>query len=349
MFNCKQTYRMTRILFTIIFTFVFHLFRLCAQEYSIGDIIEKDGISYKVLSTFLVTDAKESPDTIKSPSKFYQSGELMAINVDEGLSDVVIPTSVGRFIVIGLTDSLFYNHEHNKIWLPNLQFAGNGCFAKLKMKSGALVVHNISQYGYGVFEDLNADLIFDITQEVSLSNAFRKDTMVISSKTKKPIKTYTESKPKGLIKMNTKMLKFDKYKDVYNNCYSATSKNYNNWLDKAFNNDKVFQNNDKADKNRQHNKRSFTTTPRGVNKGFSITASAINHKDYRERLPWGNLTKNYTRKTRYTVYNKRTRKQTYFDDFIPVYDISQKEGWCIKLVDEFGETRYTLNGKKIKE
>lgn len=340
---------MGRILLTIIFTFILQSASIFAQNYAVGDIIKEKGITYKVLSTYLVIDSKESPDTITGPDKFYQSGELMVTEVDEGLIDVVIPTSVGRFLVIGLTDSLFYNHEHNRIWLPDLMFAGNGCFAKLKVGSRALVVHNIIEYGYGIFDRLDADLIFDITKPVSLASAFRKDTTVISTITQKPIRTYTKSMPLGAIKMNTRRLKNDRYKNIVPYCYTTTGKNYTQWLDKAFTNDKSFQKNDISDKNLLHSRRAYTTTPRGNNKGFVITASTTNRKEFQNgNLPWGHLTKNYSRITKYSVINKRNRKNVNYDAFVPVADATQKGGWIIKIKNEYGEAYYTLNGKKIK-
>ena len=117
---------MTRKIY-IITAFILQIINLFAQEYSTGDIIEKDGISYKVLVTYLVTNPKESPDTITGPDKFYQAGEIMAIKVDGNLRDVVIPPAVGRFKVVGLTDSLFYRHEHDRILLPDLNFEGMLC------------------------------------------------------------------------------------------------------------------------------------------------------------------------------------------------------------------------------
>ncbi len=231
---------MIRKVYTFIFAFILNAINLFAQEYSTGDIIEKDGISYKVLVTYLVTNPKESPDTITGPDKFYQAGEIMVTKVDEGLRDVVIPPAVGRFKVVGLTDSLFYRQEHDRIWLPDLNFAGNGCFAKLKMGSGALVIHNIDNLGTAVFDELDADLILDITKQPSWGNSFRK--MNEDS-------TFSTSKPKGLIKINTKMLRYIGKNPIYNDSYSATTRNYTNWLNKAFNYDATFPNSYVEDKN----------------------------------------------------------------------------------------------------
>ena len=331
---------MTRKVYTFIFAFILHTFNLFAQEYSTGDVIEKDGISYKVLVTYLVTDPKESPDAITGPDKFYQAGEIMAIKVDENLTDVVIPSAVGRFKVVGLTDSLFYRHEHNRIWLPELNFAGNGCFAKLKMGSGALVLHNITNLGTGVFDDLEADLIIDITRQPSWGNCFRKMNEDSS---------FTSSVPKGLIKTNTKSLKFVRNNPIYNSCYSATAKNYTKWIDNAFNNDESFTKAQTTDKNPSLSKRTYTTTPKNEKKGLTITASAINVKKI--GYPWGRLTNDYYRLPRYTLTTKkkRNRKSQYYQDFTPVANAALKEGWYVKFTGEEGEVKYLLNGKKIKE
>lgn len=330
---------MTRKVYTFIFAFILNAINLFAQEYSTGDIIEKDGISYKVLVTYLVTNPKESPDTIKGPDKFYQAGEIMVTKVDEGLRDVVIPPAVGRFKVVGLTDSLFYRHEHDRIWLPDLNFAGNGCFAKLKMGSGALVIHNIDNLGTAVFDELDADLILDITKQIKFVESFRK---------MKEDSTFVSSKPKGLIKINTKMLRYIRKNSIYDDSYSASTRNYTNWLNKAFNYDETFSNNYTTDKNSFLNKRTYTTTPKNNKRGLTITAGAINVKKL--GYPWGNLTQKYYRLPRYTVTSKKKKRQTkYYQDFIPVADAMQKEGWHVKFIDEEGEVKYMLNGKIIKE
>lgn len=329
---------MTRKVYTFIFAFILNAFNLFAQEYSTGDVIEKDGISYKVLVTYLVTDPKESPDTITGPDKFYQAGEIMAIKVDENLKDVVIPSAVGRFKVVGLTDSLFYRHEHNRIWLPELNFAGNGCFAKLKMGSGALVLHNITNLGTGVFDELDADLIIDITKQPSWGNSFRKMNEDSS---------YTSSIPKGMIKTNTKTLKYVRNNPIYNRCYSATAKNYTKWIDKAFDDDALFSKTNATDKHQSLSKRTYTTTPKNEKKGLIITAGAINVKKL--GYSWGRLTSDYYRFPKYTVTTKKKRKSQSYREFTPVKDATQKEGWYVKFEGEEGDVKYKLNGKKIKE
>lgn len=330
---------MIRKVYTFIFAFILNAINLFAQEYSTGDIIEKDGISYKVLVTYLVTNPKESPDTITGPDKFYQAGEIMVTKVDEGLRDVVIPPAVGRFMVVGLTDSLFFEHEHDRIWLPDLAFAGNGCFAKLKMRSGALVIHDITNLGESVFDNLDADLILDITKQPSWGNSFRK--MNEDS-------TFSTSKPKGLIKINTKMLRYIRKNPIYNDSYSATTRNYTNWLNKAFNYDTTFPNNYVEDKNSFFSRRTYTTTPKKNKRGLTITAGAINVK--RHGYPWGRLTNDYYRLPRYTVSSKKKRgKSQFYQDFTPVADATLKEGWYVKFVGEEGEVKYMLNGKRIKE
>lgn len=330
---------MIRKVYTFIFAFILNAINLFAQEYSTGDIIEKDGISYKVLVTYLVTNPKESPDTITGPDKFYQAGEIMVIKVDEGLRDVVIPPAVGRFKVVGLTDSLFYRHEHDRIWLPELAFAGNGCFAKLKMRSGALVIHNIDNLGSAVFDELDADLILDITKQIKFGESFRK---------MKEDSTFVSSKPKGLIKINTKMLRYVRKNPIYNDCYSATARNYTKWINDAYNNDDTFTSSYVADKNSFFSRRTYTTTPKKNKRGLTITAGAINVKKL--GYPWGNLTQKYYRLPRYTVTSKKKKRQTkYYQDFIPVADAMQKEGWHVKFIDEEGEVKYMLNGKIIKE
>lgn len=330
---------MIRKVYTFIFAFILNAINLFAQEYSTGDIIEKDGISYKVLVTYLVTNPKESPDTITGPDKFYQAGEIMVIKVDEGLRDVVIPPAVGRFKVVGLTDSLFYRHEHDRIWLPDLNFAGNGCFAKLKMGSGALVIHNIDNLGTAVFDELDADLILDITKQIKFGESFRK---------MKEDSTFVSSKPKGLIKINTKMLRYIRKNSIYDDSYSASTRNYTNWLNKAFNYDETFSSNYTTDKNSFLNKRTYTTTPKKNKRGLTITAGAINVKKL--GYPWGNLTQKYYRLPRYTVTSKKKKRKTqYYQEFTPVADAMQKEGWYVKFVGEEGEVKYMLNGKRIKE
>ncbi len=330
--------RITRFFFASVIAFVLHSFSLFANEYSKGDIIKKDGISYKVLVTYLVVDSKETTDTIQGPDKFYCSGELMVVDVDKSLNDVVIPPSVDRFRVIGLTDSLFYRHEHDRIWLPKLQFAGNGCFAKLKMKSGVLVVHDISNLGMGVFDELDADLIFDITRKVTWGNAFSK--MRADS-------SFVPSVPKGLIKTNTRMLGFIRNSYVYDDCYGATADNYKKWINKAFNEDEKFQQNDLVSKSERFNKRTYSTTPRKSKNGFTITASAVDVKGM--GYPWGNLTRSYYRRANYSVLDKKSRKTTYYQDFIPVADPIQKTGWYVKFVSNGEEVKYMLNGKLIKK
>lgn len=311
---------------------------LLAHEYSAGDVIEQDGISYKVLASYLVLDSKESPDTIKGPDKFYCAGELMVIKVDENLRDVVIPPAVGRFTVVGLTDSLFFEHVHDRIWLPNLEFIGNACFAKLKVESGALVIRNVNLMGWSVFDELEADLIADISRKVTWGNAFRK--MEEDS-------SYVNSFPKGLVKFNTKMLDFAKSCNVYAYCYSATSKNYRRWIDMAFNNDAEFQKNLVADRNLLHNKRSYSTTPQKNKRGLVISTGAIHVA--RNGYPWGHLTRDYCRKTRYVVTSIKRRKTSFYHDFIPVADATMKEGWFVRFTGENGEVKFKLNGKMIKE
>lgn len=330
--------RITRFFFAIVIAFVLQTFSLFANEYSIGDIIKRDGISYKVLVSYLVVDSKETTDTIQGPDKFYRSGELMVVDVDKSLNDVVIPPAVDRFKVVGLTDSLFYQHEHDRIWLPNLQFAGNGCFAKLKMRSGALVIHDIPNLGLGVFDELDADLIFDITKKIKWGNSFSKmraDSSLIPSR------------PKGLIKINTRMLGFLKNSSVYEDCYSATADNYKKWIKKAFNEDEKFQQNDLINKNDRFNKRIYSTTPRKSKNGFTISASAVDVKGM--GYPWGNLTRSYCRRASYLVLDKKSRKSTYYLDFIPLADPTQKMGWYVKFVSKEEEVKYMLNGKLIKK
>lgn len=327
---------MSRVFLAIILACIMS-FRLSAQDYSVGDIFEKEGITYKVVVTYLVTDSKESPDIVSGPDKFYRAGELMAIKVSKKLNDVVIPPAVGRYKVIGLADSLFYGHEHERIWLPDLMFAGNGCFAKLKMKTGALVIHDIDNFGTGVFDDLDADLILETTT-MSWGKSFRK---------MREDSTYVPCQPKGDVKTNTKMLAYIKRCPMYDNCYSATSKNYKKWIDKAFKNDEEFQQNPLKDKNAFLSKRNYSTTTSKAKKGLTITAGVVNVKNM--DIPWGSLARDYYREPRYTVLDKKKRKTHYYSDFIPVADAMQKEGWHVEFVGKDGIVKYTLNGKIIKE
>lgn len=328
---------MVRIALAIIFTFVLS-FRLMADDCTVGDVIEKDGISYKILVSYLVVDKKESPDTIEGPDKFYCSGEAMVIHVDENLRDVVIPPAVNRFRVVGLTDSLFYGHEHDRIWLPELQFVGNGCFAKLKMGSGALVVHNVANFGVGVFDDLDADLIFDISKRVAWGNAFYR--MMEDS-------SLVQSQPKGVVKINTRMLSHIRYCRVYGDCYSATSNNFKNWIRKAFNDDDAFLKNDLNDRGYNLGMRSYYTTFSKAKDGLVIVSGAENVKGL--GFPWGTLTRDYYRQSKYSVVNKKKRRKVvYYQDFIPVADATQKRGWYVKFIGKEGEVSFTLNGKLMK-
>ena len=332
---------MIRKVYTFIFAFILNAINLFAQEYSAGSIFEKDGISYKVLVSYLVVDSKESPDTVKGPDKFYQAGELMVIKVDEGLNDVVIPPAVGRFKVVGLTDSLFFEHEHDRIWLPDLAFAGNGCFAKLKMRSGALVIHNIENLGSAVFDELDADLIFEMTSPIKFGMAFKK---------RQDDSTLVPSKNNGIIKANIDKIPFCLY--IYDNCYSTSGARYKAWIDKAFNNDDEFKKNALNDKYAYQNKRSYSTTPRNNPKGFNITAKVVNKK--KQKMPWGTLTNDYLLECQYRVDNKKRNKKgpnsVIYGDFIPIADATLKEGWYVKFVDLDGEkeVKYKLNGKLIK-
>lgn len=328
---------MSRIVFILTIALL-SVFSLSAHGYSAGDVIEQDGISYKVLASYLVLDSKESPDTIKGPDKFYCAGELMVIKVDKNLRDVVIPPALGRFTVVGLTDSLFFEHVHDRIWLPNLEFVGNACFARLKVGSGALVIHNVNLMGSSVFDELEADLIADISREVTWGYAFRK---------MKEDSSYINSFPKGLVKFNTKMLGFANSSAAYDNCYSATSVNYKRWINMAFNNDAEFQKNLVVDKNLLHKKKSYSTTPRRSKKGLVISAGAIHVA--KNGYPWGSLTRDYCRQTRYLVTSMKKRKTSIYYDFTPVADATIKEGWFVRFMGEDGEVNYRLNGKIIKK
>lgn len=312
--------------------------KLCAQEYSVGDIFEKDGISYKVLVSYLVIDSKETPDTIYSPNNFHRSGELMAISVSKTLNDVVIPPAVGRFKVVGLTDSLFFEHEHDRIWLPDLLFAGNGCFAKLKLRSGALVLHNISRIGESAFDDLDADLIIDVNGGVTWNNTFTKE---VGDKR-------VESLPKGNVKLNSRSLSAFRKSGVYDNSISASGENFQKWIDAAFNNDAKFQQNDIIDKNARFSKKVYNTMPKiKQGKGFEITVRGADVK--KMKMPWGNLTKEYYREALYNVRDIKKKTVTVYRDFIPEERSSLKDGWYVRFIGEKGEEKYMLNGKKLKK
>jgi len=329
---------MMRIALAIIFTFVLS-FRLMADDCTVGDVIEKDGISYKILVTYLVVDKKESPDAIEGPDKFYCSGEAMVIHVDKKLRDVVIPPTINRFKVVGLTDSLFYKHKHDRIWLPELQFMGSGCFAKLKVGSGALVVHNVANLGVGVFDGLDAELIFDITRKINLGKAFFKNHKDSA---------HVQCGPKGVVKIRTDMLRYIKPCWVYDECYSATSDNYKKWIRKAFNGDEAFMKNALNDRGYSLGMRSYSTTPSKAKDGLLIIASAENVKGL--GFPWGSLTRDYYRQSKYTVVNKKKRRKvTCYRDFIPVVDATQRSGWYVRFLGKEGEERFSLNGKLLKK
>ena len=208
------------------------------------------------------------------------------------------------------------------------------------MGSGALVIHNIDNLGSAVFDELDADLILDITKEIRFGASFHK---------RANDSTFTSSKPKGLIKINTKMLRYIRKNPIYNDCYSATARNYTKWINDAYNNDDTFTSRYVADKNSFLSKRTYSTTPKSKKKGLIITAGAVNVKKL--GYPWGRLTNDYYRLPRYTVTTKkkRKRKSQFYQDFTPVADATLKEGWYVKFVGEEGEVKYMLNGKKIKE
>lgn len=330
---------MARIIFTMLFAFFLQTLNAFAEEYKRGDIIEKEGISYKVLVSYLVVDSKESPDTVKGPDKFYQSGELMVVKVDEGLKDVVIPPAVGRFKVVGLTDSLFYNHNHERIWLPDLNFAGNGCFARLKVGSGSLVIHNFVNFGTAIFDELDADLVLDMSKKPDWNNAFKKQ---INDS------TLADSYIKGKYKIKTTNLKFIDKTPPYKKSYSALADNYKKWISQAFNDDSDFMKNDVVDKKAGLNKRSYSTTPKAKKKGFIITSSAVSPKWIFSQF--GRLTQDYEREAKYQVIDKKKKLTYVYKDLIPVADATKKDGWYVKFVDENGvEVKYMLNAKLIKE
>lgn len=315
---------MKRIVFALFFTLLQSV-NLFADDYKIGDIIRENGLEYEVLVTYLVVDAKETHDSIKGPESFYQAGELMVTKVNENFEDVVIPTHVGRFEVIGLADSLFYNHTHNRIWLPNLLFAGTDCFAKLKINSGALVIHDIGFLGMSAFDELQGDIIFDTDKSINWNYSFRKigkDSTLI------------DSRPLGMIKFNTKNMRFIKTSPVFDDCYTAQGKNYKKWIDQAFNYDAEFQKNDLTNKAAYLNKKVFWTTPQKEKKGLIIKSSTVGV---------------FHRHAKYTVINKKKRKKAVeYKDFVPVADATQKGGWYVKFIGDEGEVKYQLNGILIK-
>lgn len=327
-----------RTSFTILLTLLLSVGRLLAQDYATGDIIEQDGISYKVLVSYLVVDGKATPDTIYGPQDFHSSGEVMVTKVGNNTADVVIPASVNKFKVVGLTDSLFYGHEHDRVWLPDLLFVGNGCFAKMKVKSGALVIHNISRMGMGVFDELDADLIFDMTNGTTWGNAFMK---------RNADSTLTASRPLREVKTSARALSYVRNCDAYKYSISASGKNFTKWVDAAFRNDATFQENDRVDKFGRFNKKTYSTMPMAKpKKGFNITARATEAKGM--QMPWGSLTRDYYRIAQYVVLDKKKKTTTNYSDFIPVADAMLKEGWYVKFVGENGEVKYKLDGKIIK-
>ena len=78
-----------------------------------------------------------------------------------------------------------------------------------------------------------------------------------------------------------------------------------------------------------------------------ISASAVDVKGM--GYPWGNLTRSYCRRASYLVLDKKSRKSTYYLDFIPLADPTQKMGWYVKFVSKEEEVKYMLNGKLIKK
>ncbi len=320
------------------FIFIFSLGKLCAQEYSVGDIFEKDGISYKVLVSYLVVDSKETPDTIYGPSNFHQSGELMVTQVSKDLNDVVIPPAIERFKVVGLTDSLFFEHEHDRIWLPDLLFAGNGCFSKLKMRSGALVLHNIVRVGESVFDDLDGDVVFDMNGGVTWYDSFSK---TVDGKK-------VDSRPKGMVKFNSRSLATFRKSGVYDISISASGENFQKWIDSAFNNDENFKKNDIVDKNARFSKKMYSSMPKAKpKKGFDITVRGADVK--KMGMPWGHLTTDYYREALYTVHDRKKNTSVNYKNFIPEENSSLKDGWYLVFVGDKGLEKYMLNGKKIKK
>lgn len=312
-----------------------------AQNWKFGETFTRDGITFKVVGYCLVTDSR---DTVSNASTFYDYGELLVTNVSDALTDVVIPVAIGRYQVIGLTDSLFYGKTYNRIWLPELEFIGNSSFENAKIKSGTLVLHNVKQVGEKAFFNIDARLCFDISKPI----AFYKPKKNKKDTTNNTVEyTQKELQPKGGVVCHTKSIGNLASSPYFGYEIAGQNRFFKKCVSEAYGGDKDWIERTLATKftELRYCKKNFSTTPSGVKKGFDVRAVISNNI---RNFPWGHLTAEYGKQSYYNVYNKKKRKDLRFDTFRPVADKS-KDGWHLQLSDGAGEVKFTLNGKRIKK
>ncbi len=337
-------------LITFIFTLL-TLHTLCAQERRKGDIFTENGITYKVVGEFLTIDAKDTKDAkegIAGPESFHWAGDALVIAVDEINKDVIIPPHVGRLKVIGLTDSLFYGKTINRIWLPrDLKIIGRSAFENARINSGMMIVHNVESYYKNCFKNLDAGVCFDVTKDIDPNNK--------NSKLKEHI-----CEPTGGFYASTSCLKY--LKPIRNYLMTARSKNYDEWIDKAYQKDEdwkalrlSFEGSEAASA-----KRSFRTMPTSSKKYMNISIGLADvSKLYADTLAAGEknrfyygLTARYEEIAIYSVYNKSKKRGVttkYKEQMTPVSNPALKEGWHLEFTNKGYVDKFQLTGKPVKE
>lgn len=308
-------------------------FPCLAQNWKIGDVFNQDGITYKVVAYCLVVDSR---DTLLNASTFYDAGELMVTNVSDALADVVIPVAIGRYRVIGLTDSLFYGKTYNRVWLPELEFIGNSSFENAKIKSGTLVVHNVKRVGEFAFHNIDARLCFDTSKPIQSCNS-----------KKYPVKA---QQPKGGVVCHVRSVGHLASSPYWGYEVAGQDKFFKKCVSEAYNGDKEWIDRPLNIKNTElrYCKKNFSTMPSGVRKGFEVRAKVRLSKSMEKNFPWGRLNAEYEKQSYYEVYVKKKRKTVVYDTFKPVADQNVKEGWHLNFGDKDGEVSFTLKGKRIK-
>lgn len=321
----------------VFFATLFSTIACFAQNWKIGDVFTQEGITFKVVGYCLVTDPR---DTLLNASTFYDAGELMVTNVSDALTDVVIPVAVGRYQVIGLTDSLFYGKTYNRVWLPELEFIGNSAFENAKIKSGTLVVHNVKRVGEFAFHNIDARLCFDVSKPV----AFVK---IISSNTARY--TQKQQQPKGGVVCHVRSVGHLASSPYWGYEVAGQDKFFKKCVSEAYNGDKEWIERPLTiiHTDLRYCKKNFRTMP-GAQKGFEIRAKVRLSKSMEKNFPWGRLNAEYEKQSYYEVYVKKKRKTVVYDTFKPVADQNVKEGWHLNFGDKDGEVSFTLKGKRIK-
>lgn len=337
-----------RKIIVALLTVLFSVFQCFAQNWKMGDSFTQDGLTFKVVSHFLVTDPR---DSVLNASTFYDSGELMVINVSDALTDVVIPVAIGRYKVIGLTDSLFYGKTFNRVWMPELEFIGNSSFENAKIESGTLVIHNVNQVGFKAFHNIDARLCFDINRTISYfipknekndSTSTADDSQILKQ-------------PKGGVVCHAKNIGKLSSSPYFG--YEIAGQNwfFNKCVSDAYGGDQEWINRPLGIKHTDLRfcKRNFSTTPSGVKKGLDVRISVFFNKNaYRSidgSFPWGRLTAEYGKLSYYSVYDKKKHTTVKYDYFKPQADPKLKEGWRLWLKNEEEEVVFSLKGKRIKK